>query len=147
MKVIFLDIDGVLCSMRSSAALGGYPAAGNPTSWGRFDDVAIRLLQEAIRHTGAVVVLSSTWRNEANREALQWRLGIRIADVTRAGTEVEPRGAQIHDWLIRRPEVVSYAILDDDADMLQGQMPRLCQTSKRNGFLLAHYEQLCTLLE
>lgn len=147
MKVIFLDIDGVLCSMRSSAALGGYPAAGNPTSWGKFDDVAIRLLQEAIRQTGAVIVLSSSWRNDVNREALQWRLGIRIEDVTRYGAESEPRGVQIHDWLLRNPGVTEYAILDDDEDMLQDQMPRLCRTSKRNGFLLAHYEELIKLLD
>ena len=147
MKVIFLDIDGVLSSMRSSAALGGYPAAGSPTSWGKFDDTAVKLLQEAIRQTGAIVVLSSSWRNEVNREALQWRLGIRIEDVTRSGTDAEPRGAQIHDWLIRHPGVETYAILDDDDDMLQDQMPQLCRTSKRNGFLLGHYEELCELLK
>lgn len=142
MKVIFLDIDGVLCCARSSVANGGYPAAGNPVSWGKFDDVAIKLLQEAIRKTGAIIVLSSSWRSTANLAALQWRLGIRIESVTRDGTEVEPRGAQIHDWLIRHPDVESYAILDDDEDMLQDQIPRLCLTSKRNGFLIGHYEEL-----
>lgn len=147
MKVIFLDIDGVLCCARSCVAHGGYPAAGNPVSWGKFDEVAIKLLQEAMRKTGAIVVLSSSWRSTVNLEALQWRLGIRIESVTREGTEAEPRGAQIHDWLIRHSGVESYAILDDDEDMLPDQMPHLCLTSKRNGFLLGHYEELLEKLE
>ncbi len=142
MKVIFLDIDGVLCSARSCVAHGGYPAAGSPVSWGRFDEVALKLLQEVIRHTGAVVVLSSNWRTTVNLEALQWRLGVRIEDVTREGAEAEPRGAQIHDWLVRHPDVTAYAILDDDEDMLPEQMAHLCLTSKRNGFLLGHYEEV-----
>lgn len=147
MKVIFLDIDGVLCCARSCVAHGGYPAAGNPVSWGKFDEVAIKLLQEAMRKTGAIVVLSSNWRSTVNLEALQWRLGIRIESVTREGTEAEPRGAQIHDWLIRHSAVEAYAILDDDEDMLPDQMPHLCLTSKRNGFLLGHYEELLEKLE
>lgn len=147
MKVIFLDIDGVLCCARSCVAHGGYPAAGNPVSWGKFDEVAIKLLQEAMRKTGAIVVLSSNWRSTVNLEALQWRLGIRIESTTREGTEAEPRGAQIHDWLIRHSGVESYAILDDDEDMLPDQMPHLCLTSKRNGFLLGHYEELLEKLE
>lgn len=147
MKVIFLDIDGVLCCARSCVAHGGYPAAGNPVSWGKFDEVAIKLLQEAMRKTGAIVVLSSSWRSMVNLEALQWRLGIRIESVTREGTEAEPRGAQIHDWLIRHPSVEAYAILDDDEDMLPDQMPHLCLTSKRNGFLLGHYKELIEKLE
>lgn len=147
MKVIFLDIDGVLCCARSCVSHGGYPAAGNPVSWGKFDEVAIKLLQEAMRKTGAIVVLSSSWRSTVNLEALQWRLGIRIESVTREGTEAEPRGAQIHDWLIRHSGVEAYAILDDDEDMLPDQMPHLCLTSKRNGFLLGHYEELLEKLE
>lgn len=147
MKVIFLDIDGVLCCARSCVAHGGYPAAGNPVSWGKFDEVAIKLLQEAMRKTGAIVLLSSSWRSMVNLEALQWRLGIRIESVTREGAEAEPRGAQIHDWLIRHSGVEAYAILDDDEDMLPYQMPHLCLTSKRNGFLLGHYEELLEKLE
>lgn len=147
MKVIFLDIDGVLCCGRSCVAHEGYPAAGNPVSWGRFDEVAIKLLQEAVRKTCAVVVLSSSWRSTVNLEALQWRLGVRIHSMTREGHEAEPRGAQIHAWLIRHPETTAYAIIDDDEDMLPDQMEHLCLTSKRNGFLLGHYEELLEKLK
>lgn len=146
MKVIFLDIDGVLCSMRSSAAQGGYPAAGNPASWGKFDDTAVELLRTAIAETGAVVVLSSSWRTEVNIGALEYRLGLRIRDVTRASNEDDMRGKQIGDWLATHDDVQRYAILDDGEDMLPHQMDKLCRTSKRNGFLLGHYEELVEML-
>lgn len=146
-KIIFLDIDGVLCSMRSAAANNGYPAALNAMHWDKFDQVAINLLQQAVRETGASVVLSSNWRSDVNTQALEWRLGIRIDGVTRPdSSSLEIRGAQIHDWLIEHPEVERYAILDDEEDMLPSQMDKLCRTSKRNGFLIGHYDELCELL-
>lgn len=146
-KIIFLDIDGVLCSMRSAAANNGYPVALNAMHWDKFDQVAINLLKQAIRHTGASVVLSSNWRNDVNIQALEWRLGIRIEDVTREEFKKdEPRGAQIRDWLAVHPEVERYAILDDDEDFLPNQMDKLCRTSMRNGFLIGHYDELCEML-
>lgn len=146
MKVIFLDIDGVLCSMRSAAAHGGYPAAGNPMSWSKFDDTAIELLRTAIAETGAHVVLSSSWRTEVNMGALEYRLGLRLHGATRASAENDARGKQIEDWLLANPGVQRYAILDDGEDMLPHQMDKLCRTSHRNGFLLGHYEELVELL-
>ena len=147
MKVIFLDIHGVLCSMRSAAAYGGYPAAGNPASWDRFDDTAIALLRAAIAHTGARVVLSSTWRDEANLAALEYRFGVKIYDVTRASTgDTDTRGARVLDWLAAHPDADRYAILDDDDDFYQNQMDKLCLTSKRNGFLLGHFDEMIELL-
>jgi hypothetical protein len=147
MKVIFLDINGVLCSMRSAAAHGGYPAPGNPSSWDRFDETAIALLRAAVTHTGARVVLGSNWRDTVNLGALEYRLGVKIHDVTRAATEEgDSRGARVLDWLAAHPEVERYAILDDDDDFYQNQMDRLCLTSKRNGFLLGHFDELVELL-
>lgn len=146
MKVIFLDIDGVLCSMRSSMAYSGPPVAAETSTWTKFDEVSIRLLQEAVRSTGAVVVLTSSWRGKVGKELLQWRLGVRLEDVTRPEKDGEVRGNQIKDWLDDHPEVTHYAILDDDEDMLPEQMPHLILTSKRNGFLLGHYDQLCEAL-
>lgn len=146
MKVIFLDIDGVLCSLRSAMAYGGSPVPTDPGSWNKFDDTAIKLLQEAVKRTGAVVVLTSSWREKVGKELLQWRLGVKLEDMTREARDDELRGDQIKDWLADHHEVTVYAILDDDEDMLLEQMPHLILTSKRNGFLLGHYDQLCESL-
>lgn len=146
MKLIFLDIHGVLCSMRSAAAYGGYPAPGNPASWDRFDDTAIALLRAAVTHTGAKVVLASTWRESASIPALEYRLGVKIHDATRPASAEDSRGARVLDWLAAHPEVDRYAILDDDDDFYQNQMDKLCMTSKRNGFLLGHFDEMVELL-
>lgn len=145
-RVIFLDIDGVLCSMRSAAALGGYPSSQDPTSWNRFDPVAIALLQAAVKKSGAGVVLTSSWRHEANAEALEYRLGVKIHDATRSPRAIDCRGAQIDDWLTGNPGTEAFAIIDDDEDFLPYQMEHLALTSKRNGFLLSHYETVLGLL-
>lgn len=147
MKVIFLDIHGVLCCARSAAAYGGYPAAGNPSGWYRFDRCAITLLQAAIKHTGARVVLSSNWRESVNIDALEYCLGVKFVGTTRASSgDTDTRGARVADWLAANPSVTQYAILDDDMDFNPDQMPKLCLSSKRNGFLLGHYDQLCELM-
>lgn len=147
MKVIFLDIGGVLCSMRSAAAYGGYPMPENTTTWDRFDETAIALLQAAVMHTGAQVVLASTWRDTVSIPALEYRLGVKIHDVTREATEEgDTRGARVLDWMAAHPEVERYAILDDDDDFYQNQMDKLCLTSKRNGFLLGHFDEMVELL-
>ena len=48
MKVVFLDIDGVLNSVRSCIAYDGYPWQGDSDEereWHKFDQVAIALLR------------------------------------------------------------------------------------------------------
>ena len=52
MKLIFLDVDGVLNS-----------AEWLETNQGEIDPAKVRLLKQMIDATGAKVVLSSTWRN------------------------------------------------------------------------------------
>lgn len=147
MKVIFLDINGVLASTRSNIAYGGEPMPEDSTTWNRFDRCAVDLLRAAIGATGAVVVLSSNWRHTVNIPTLEYALGVRIVDVTRPGiSPEEARGEQIQEWLNAHPEVSHYAILDDEENMLSNQMDRLCRTSKRNGFLLGHYDELMELL-
>jgi len=145
-KIIFLDIDGVLCSLRSAMAFGGRPVVDSSSSWSKFDPVAVGLLKSAIVETGASVVLCSNWRHDANMPTLEYVLGINIMDVTRDHEDGDTRGDQIKDWLANHPEVERYAILDDKEDYYSGQMDHLCRTSTRNGFLLGHYEELVDLL-
>jgi predicted mannosyl-3-phosphoglycerate phosphatase (HAD superfamily) len=50
MKIIFLDIDGVL---------NNYNTLGEGLNW---ESNAVKILKRIIKETGAKVVLSSTWR-------------------------------------------------------------------------------------
>lgn len=151
MKVIFLDIDGVLNSSRSAAALGGMPWPGRKKErdWHLFDPAAVGMLRRACEKTGAVCVLSSSWRMHLDTSGvrdLAERLGVSIIGSTRPTIGQEARGSQIADWLTANPEVMTWAILDDDADMLDEQKERFVQTTFREGFLFEHYMQLTHLL-
>lgn len=70
MKIIFLDIDGVL-------ALGLIKR--RVTKWGniyRFDRKAVKLFNELLSETGAEIVLSSDWKKQHSledmREIFKW---------------------------------------------------------------------------
>lgn len=62
MKVIFLDIDGVLCSYRSSIAYGGFPICLDKNHIKKFDHVAVNLIKKLCHETKSKIIISSTWR-------------------------------------------------------------------------------------
>lgn len=147
--VIFLDIDGVLNSHRSCMAYKGFPSPAHPDTWGKLDGVAIGLLQRVVRKTGAVCVLSSTWRigaTEQDIRELSKYLGVPIIDVTRYAVDREVRGHQIRDWLAAHPEVTTWAILDDDSDMLPEQMGRFVKVDHYDGLSYWQHLKLIELL-
>lgn len=70
MKIVFLDIDGVLNSKPFfDRELPGGSGTGLQlgVDWSlRFDPKCVALLQRILDETGAVVVISSAWRNDTN---------------------------------------------------------------------------------
>lgn len=118
MKVIFLDIDGVLNSdltkerTKQSASVF-------------VSDIYIRHLKEIIDVTGAVIVLSSDWRLDRddkryNADFLQLKekllnFGIEIFDFTPNFNNA--RGGEIQSWIESHPEVGNFVILDDRTDV------------------------------
>ncbi len=144
MKIVFLDIDGVLNSRRTAIAFCGVSWAGPGGIRAKMDEVAVRLIGGIVRHAGAGVVLSSSWRNDENWETIGPALDMPIID--RTPTSTGPRGREIADWLAEHPGVESYAIIDDDADMLPEQMPYFVHTSAWDGFTWGNAVHLCTML-
>lgn len=129
MKIIFLDVDGVL-NMHIS---GGLYALNRKR---------VQLLEKLIKETGAFIVLSSTWRKDTKAfKKLSRNLGYRglkIYDVTpdfsfKKNGERAYRGHEIQDWLNLHPEVEQYVIIDDDADMLDSQLRNFVQTDGNIG--------------
>lgn len=147
MKVLFLDIDGVVLSGEELWATGN----------NRYLPPAkIALVNEVLRRTGSLVVVSSTWRcfdecldllRAAGLTAIHrdWRTD-RESRTTGGLYIGEVRGHQIKRWLDAHPEVDSYAIVDDDADMLPEQMPRFVQTPFVTGIGQEHVERLARML-
>jgi len=144
MKIVFLDIDGVLNSHRSVIAFGGYPHTVVGHERAMFDEVAVRLIAGVVRTAGASVVLSSTWRKFDGWEEIGPALGMPIID--RTPSMLGCRGMEIADWLHRHPEVERYAIIDDDSDMLEVQKPFFVHTSHFEGFSWKNAEKLAELM-
>lgn len=114
MRVIFLDIDGVLNAHHNTAE-----------RWRGFigiDQRHVKLFLKLIERTGAKVVLSSTWRRDDDWLETMDVNGLHkelfIGRTDRLGVA---RGIEIQKYLNEHPEITQYAILDDDSDMLEGQ--------------------------
>lgn len=138
-KVLFLDIDGVLNSTKTAVAFGGYPHELNQL--GAFDIAAIRLLQRLCDSAGVQIVLSSAWRTTHAFKDVGEAFGLPIID--RTPSLLGQRGTEIAAWLARHPEVERYAIVDDDSDMLPEQMPYFVQTDHHEGLTWGSYVKLC----
>lgn len=112
MKVIFLDIDGVLNTPKTIRKFG----------FDFIDDILVSLVARICRETGARIVLSSSWRTEEKdlniaRQALE-RHNLEIHSCTpvikrewKEGCWVR-RHEEISAWLEEK-EVERFAILDD----------------------------------
>lgn len=124
MKVLFLDVDGVLNSEKYVRRHGNAGLIVDPAR--------MELLQQIIRATDAAIVLSTSWREHWSPDpslcdavgeeinALFARYGLTVYGKTptlRAGREQE-----IAQWLRENPSVTRYAVLDDrflSADFLK----------------------------
>jgi hypothetical protein len=111
MKVLFLDIDGVLNNF-------------NMRNFGEvFSQPACEALNSIIdREPDLKIVISSAWRTWGtdymrkilDKNGVKDALG-RVIDVT--GQENGIRGYQIQCWLDRNPGTTHMVILDDESDM------------------------------
>lgn len=142
-KVLFLDIGGVLDSYRSAYAFGGFPFDVDKHRH-RFDEVAIALVRNICTAAGAQIVLSSSWRTDKDWQRIGKSLSLPIFD--RTPSLAGPRGDEIAAWLAEHPEVECYAILDDDGDMLDEQRPFFVQTTHQDGLTFALAGRLAVLL-
>lgn len=122
MKVLFLDIDGVVNSYNTQERFMGF--------LGIQPDLA-DLIKEIIEKTGCKVVLSSTWRSDkATRNHVKLKV-CDFIDITPKSDRRGFRGDEIRRWLALHPEVTKYCVLDDNSDFHMEQ--KLFQTSMTRG--------------
>jgi hypothetical protein len=140
MKIIFLDIDGVLNHEAFYKERYEKRNDGNVIEhpYNEIDSKCVANLNMLITDTNAKVVISSTWRHSGLsycEDVLSYHgfMGD-IIDVT-PSSPTRFRGLEILDWIKNNEELIGephynfteYVILDDDSDMLYWQ---------RNNFLL-----------
>ena len=147
MRVIFLDIDGVL---NSSKFLDGVGNVSLGSAY--FDRKAVKVLNKIVDLTGAVIVISSSWRRIFSLSTLKRFLkesgfkGKVIGKTPAKSHDI--RGLEIKEWL-DRPEnesIVSFAILDDDSNGIENLRDHFVQTDWETGLQSEHAELAVRML-
>jgi hypothetical protein len=155
-KILFLDIDGVLNSrvylQDKPLRAGEKPSIRDEDG---IDPAAVARLQRIVNATGAVICVSSSWRKQYPLPMLcrmLRRRGLteqRLIGVTPDLKHISPgsvRGDEIELWLSlfghARPR---FAILDDYADM-GSLLPFLVQTDATRGMTDADVTEAIRLL-
>lgn len=167
MKVIFLDVDGVLNSARSWVAGKGkleqYHIENPDDPHYRrvtkctIDPIACELINEVCKETDAKLVISSTHRKHfPKHDEVEYLnllkeyfgfLGINPDLVIGATPSLHTaRGAEIKYWLDNNPHVTHFAIVDDSSDMLESQMDNFVRVDPEIGFTFEDFKKVSALL-
>lgn len=164
MKLIFLDIDGVLNTTDHLTSLISERKEISDKFGHLFDPLAVQNLEEIVRRTGAKVVISSTWRRDGLKRMRQMfkerNINADIVGITPLFVESsrsthyiqdDPiRGEEIEIFKMRfestHGEVESFVIIDDNDDFLEFQMPSLVQTNEDEGLTSEKAERVIQVL-
>ena len=149
MKIIFLDIDGVICNKK--CLVGKYEDNHH-----FFDSNCTKLLDEIVEKTNASIIITSSWR----RGDLKWLKGLfkirgfknykKIIGETERKIDC-PRGWEIRSWLMKRKyegknNINNYVIIDDDADMLYEQKDNFVRTDTAKGLTTLNKNKIIKIL-
>ena len=154
MKVIFLDVEGVLNTTETYER--AYKLYGHTTMIDlEIDKFRLGYLKTIIDSTGAKIVLSSSFRYFFAKENdkivpktlkakklydIFLRYGIEIYDTT--PITIASREEQIKEWLQNKDDIESFVIIDDDASSFNELIDNLIQTSNvRKNYLLSFMKE------
>lgn len=130
-NVIFLDMDGVVCTPRACLAVGN---TGGGYSY--LDPIACMLVKRLCELHNAKIVISSAWRQMFDKEAMEAILSANCPNLGRyiwrshehwrtsdfdfetGVSDTSDRGREIKRWIdLHETEFNSFVVLDDMADM------------------------------
>jgi hypothetical protein len=151
MKVIFLDFDGVITTVKSR--------------W-RLDEDKMNMIRYICMRTDAKLVLSTSWRMGDFKETMSYITQFERQNLTEKSVHYEPclytlsdytidqtpridngmRGLEIKAWLDEHADVENYVILDDDDDMLLTQTSHFIQTDSYLGISVRDVEKCISML-
>lgn len=134
MKVLFLDVDGVLNTFDLVRRNG----------FDYIDPDMVRTLGLVVSRTSAAVVLSSFWRlNPRDRRLVDVALGDHGMFVhDRTPLIPGPRAREISSWLEANSTVANYAIVDDDEGAGEGLEACFFQTDPDVGITVEIAEKI-----
>ncbi len=111
MKVIFLDVDGVLNSDEYFDKIKNLNIDGIQSE---IDVEKIKMLNMAINETGAKIVLTSSWRYTRNAQELKKLLSEYGIPTDSTPFIQNKRGLEIKQYLLENPDVENFIIVDDE---------------------------------
>ena len=143
-KVLFLDIDGVLCTFRAHFAYG------RGLLLKVWDPTSCQLIHRLCEKFDLKIVVSSNWKNDPELPEYlhKYDLSSFLHPDSKIPTVLTAtlRGQEVKAWLDKHPEVIEYIIVDDDSDFLEDQMSRLILTENAEGFGAKDYQKMEGLL-
>jgi hypothetical protein len=149
MRIIFLDMDGVLCTWRSHTAQGIQGMPNHDPFMDALDREAIGMLNKFNeKHPETYYVLSSTWRKHHTFEEMYVYMNDEYGfngdwhHDWKTDEDGLIRGDEIDRWLQAHPDTNNYLILDDNSDMLESQKYHFVQTDDYNGLTMRNYWQM-----
>lgn len=155
MKIVFLDIDGVLNSddwYKSGEAKKAYEKT-NIVSDYHFDPNAWKLVEKLLIETGAKIVLSSSWRNFTLEATLKDFTGTNFEVLNKYIVGITPRSSLRHrgkeiETFMKNTDIKidGYVIIDDDTDFNTDQLPYFVRTDWFHGITEENYNKAKKIL-
>lgn len=139
MKVIFLDVDGVL----NHSACPEWEKGDHRV----LDAACVQRVKDVCARTGAKLIISSTWRLSAHgMEPLLAVFDGLIIGVTPA-RNLGARHKEIEEWLLQHISIpIRFCIVDDDADAEIALLPFIRTGFETGGLTSALAQQLEQIL-
>ena len=175
MKVIFLDIDGVLNSedlrIRRRHEDNSFDDKKKPYIYDFVDENAVNIIVKLCKQYNVGIVISSSWRLYTLEDTMEYFHQERnkmfhpllpyVIDITPHiyfYTEVEfydeffddkedERGKEIQQWLNDNPNVEEYCILDDCNNMLENQQSHLILINSCHGLTEDYIDKIKSILK
>ena len=161
MKVIFLDIDGVLNSEKTCEEWHNKTGEGGYGGWFEEEDTCtdenikwgrdlFANLRRIVEKTDSVIVISSTWRKYFSISKFKEMFLVygweNAPIIDKTGYDVRRhRGTEVKSWL-KDKDIESYVILDDDTDFLDEQVPYFVNTDGLIGLSESDTEKAIKIL-
>jgi len=147
MKIIFLDIDGVMNSERYYRSVDR-----TINNWSRFDPNVVDMITRLVDEFSAKLVISSTWRfgaikqleNELTKSALKKYLH---KEWKTPKAYPNHRGKEIKLWLDQHLEIKDYVVIDDDINIVDEHLKRSVLTDINEGMTEEHYYKAREIFE
>ena len=157
MRVIFLDVDGVLNSEEFACWCHEFPdfVREGGSNWA--DPIAVRMITSLCEEHDIKLVISSSWRMFDVKSTIDCFKNYRdltplckyIIGVTPRNTNDqvwEDRGEEIQHYLDTHPEIDNYCIVDDDNDMLDSQRDNFVRTNSTHGLTIYDCDKIRKIL-